>query len=78
MVQGVTQNSLNFLDPHDSLRNLIKDDFRGNSLTSSHLLTQSLSQFFFAKLSLNFNFNLVESWDSFIHDLTTPPNHPKK
>ena len=34
-----------------------------------------------AKLSFNFNLNLVESWDSLIFDLSnhpTPPNHPKK
>ena len=28
----------------------------------------------FAKLSLNFNFNFVESWDSFILNSSMPPN----
>ena len=37
----------------------------------------------FAKLSFNFNFNLVESWDSFIlnfsnHSTPPHPTHPKK
>ena len=36
-----------------------------------------INLFFFAKLSFNFNYNLVESWDSinFIFN-THPPNHP--
>ena len=37
----------------------------------------------FAKLILNFNFNLVERWDGYIliwssHPPTQPPNHPIK
>ena len=30
----------------------------------------------FAKVSLNFNFNLIESWDSFILNYFTPLNYP--
>ena len=29
-----------------------------------------------AKLSFNFNFNLVESWDGFILYSSTQPTHP--
>ena len=29
-----------------------------------------------AKLSFNFNFNLVESWDSFILDFSNHSTHP--
>ena len=28
-----------------------------------------------AKLNFNFNFNLIESWDGFILNSSTPPNH---
>ena len=31
-----------------------------------------------AKLSFNFNFNLVESWDSIIITSNRPASHPKK